>query len=313
MAEEFRNPFSILGENANGKDLEEIKADILGHPLIKEFIEKYEAVITYEMLQEGLANMAYYIRCHTQEPRIEAETVYLPSLVIRNRHIDLEHKLRPEKVALMNKHASKRRLEFSSMSEGNKQAELSNLANEMGMALAKGEAERIIAEYQDGKKVKGMWLVGSYGIGKSYLACALAKELHKKLAGVIVVPPNELVDELKGEMSRDSASGKIDKRLKQLEEVDVLILDDIGAEALSDWYVDAVLYRIVDARYKHNKLTIFTSNLTRHQYYETLKGIRGKLDQRAKDARARRVIERIIAMTNEVQALGDNKRYKPSA
>ena len=77
--------------------------------------------------------------------------------------------------------------------------------------------------------------------------------------------------------------------------------------------MDAVLYRIVDARYKHNKLTIFTSNLTRHQYYETLKGIRGKLDQRAKNARARRVIERIIAMTNEVQALGDNKRYKPSA
>ncbi len=56
----------------------------------------------------------------------------------------------------------------------------------MGMAFSKGRGWiELLAEHQDGK-ISRMWNVASGGgIGKSYLACALAKALHKKLVGVI--------------------------------------------------------------------------------------------------------------------------------
>ena len=50
-----------------------------------------------------------------------------------------------------------------------------------------------------------------------------------------------------------------DKILSEIKNVEVLILDDIGVEKISDW-VNEMLFNILDHRMKFKKITIFTSN-----------------------------------------------------
>jgi DNA replication protein DnaC len=72
----------------------------------------------------------------------------------------------------------------------------------------------------------------------------------------------------------------------------VLILDDIGAERLTD-FVAETFYLIVNGRYNKMLPTIFTSNFTI-----------GELSERVGD----RIASRIVEMCDLVELIGEDKR-----
>lgn len=309
MNNSFEQMAKLLEHGQDSERYQKTVDFIMEHDLTKEFLEKYEAVVTDDMIKRGLSNLLHYIYRMEKPPRANSERFYRPKLYIYDGEITLSEELRPEVMPLVTKAPGKRGLDLSRMSLDNQAADWASLGNEMGFMSAIGEAQRVINEYQDGKKVKGFWLVGTYGIGKSHLVCAMAKELNKKLAGVTVMPINRLLDELKAEMKSHSSSGMLEKKLEALETVDVLILDDIGAESLSDWYLNSVLFRLVDERYKSKRLTCFTSNITRKGYNDILERFKAKDGESFGKARAHRIMDRIIGLTVEVQANGQNRRH----
>lgn len=102
----------------------------------------------------------------------------------------------------------------------------------------------------------GFALVGHQGGGKSTLALCLARDLLA--AGVDV--RWEPVPALYNRLLAASREGDLEDELRRLGRFQVLILDDLGREKPSAWWVDQVLFPLVDGRYAAGKPLVATTN-----------------------------------------------------
>ena len=92
--------------------------------------------------------------------------------------------------------------------------------------------------------------------------------------------------------------------MEYLMDVDYLLLDDIGAEKVTEWSRDEILGTILQYRMNNNKVTFFTSNLSLKELELNLAGTKWEIDV----IKARRIIERIKYLSTEMQLLGENRR-----
>lgn len=118
-------------------------------------------------------------------------------------------------------------------------------------------------------------LAGPYGTGKSGLAAALAQEQLDAGGTVVYRTVAELLAEVRGApyvRRRDHGPDAVEVPPTELEviraarDVDLLVLDDWGAEALTDANearVIETLYLVIDHRVANLKPTIYTTNLSR--------------------------------------------------
>ena len=149
------------------------------------------------------------------------------------------------------------------------------------------------------KDMKGLYLHGSLGSGKSFLIYALLNEinLNKKVDFEALYFP-DLLKTLKEDW--DTYSEKMDRYSR----VPILLLDDIGAEAVSEWGRDEVLGTILQSRMNNHLTTFFTSNLTIEELEQLLSSTKSGLDK----VKARRIIERIKQLTVDMEIISNNKR-----
>lgn len=159
-----------------------------------------------------------------------------------------------------------------------------------------------IKEFLDNSKnnerVKGLYLYGNFGCGKTYILSALFNELEKRRGTCEIVYFPELLRDLKSDF--DNFGGKMD----YLKEVDYLLIDDIGAEKVTEWGRDEILGTVLQYRMNNNKTTFFTSNLSLKDLEVHLAD--SKLE--VNTIKARRIIERIKYLTDEMEILGENRR-----
>lgn len=160
-----------------------------------------------------------------------------------------------------------------------------------------------IKEYYDNydpyKSCKGLYLHGNFGTGKSFLIAALLNELKNKFGVRIeIVYFPELLRKLKEDLNL------VGDKLYYLENVDVLLLDDIGAEKVTEWGRDEILGTILQTRMNKGKHTFFTSNLTISELEKHLSITKDSEDS----VKAKRIIERIKYLTDDIELLGNNYR-----
>jgi DNA replication protein DnaC len=103
----------------------------------------------------------------------------------------------------------------------------------------------------------GGWLYvcGPCGAGKSHLAAAIANQLAMSGRGVTYASVPDLLRFVRGGIG----GGEADARLEALMHIDLLVLDDIGAEYLTVWAQEQ-LFILLNARYLADRATILTSN-----------------------------------------------------
>lgn len=101
---------------------------------------------------------------------------------------------------------------------------------------------------------------GEYGNGKSHLAAAVAHTVKDKGRTVVFQTMPELLERIR--QTFNDRNNKETERdiMRALHDCELLVLDDVGAEKLSDWVQD-VLFRIVDGRYRQKKPIMYTTNL----------------------------------------------------
>jgi primosomal protein DnaI len=166
-------------------------------------------------------------------------------------------------------------------------------------------AMKFCTTFEKGKTVRGMYLHGMMGFGKSAIAGAMTQELAKRGVDVIMVYVPDFLEELKDSFK----SGDTNDKLKAMKKVSVLILDDIGAESLSSWARDNVLGAILNDRME--KLpTVFTSNLTIRELEQHFLKAKNKNDKEDHVKSAKRVMERIEPFVDTYHVLSTNWRRK---
>ena len=102
---------------------------------------------------------------------------------------------------------------------------------------------------------------GLTGTGKTHGALAIARELVLRRPGTYAVFAEApvLLDTFKEAFAADGRTGLAAREYRPLY-CDVLIIDDLGAETGSKWE-QAELFKLINARYAANRLTIITTNL----------------------------------------------------
>ena len=153
--------------------------------------------------------------------------------------------------------------------------------------------------YEKVNTLKGLYLHGNFGSGKTFLIAALLNELKEtKNANIEIVYFPELLRNMKEDFS------SVEDKLNYLQNVDILLLDDLGAENVTAWGRDEILGTILQSR-MNNKLTTFiTSNLTIDELENHLAVTKGELDV----LKARRIIERIKQLTEDMELISVNRR-----
>ena len=106
-------------------------------------------------------------------------------------------------------------------------------------------------------------LLGSVGTGKTGLAIGVMRELFSDGIGCRFGTVPDLLDGLR---PRTGPDGRPDPTsgsagLRALTTVDVLLMDDLGAEKASEWQAET-LYKLVNTRYEEERPTIVTTNRT---------------------------------------------------
>lgn len=153
--------------------------------------------------------------------------------------------------------------------------------------------------YDISKPSKGLYLHGSFGSGKTFLIAALLNELKiEKNARIEIVYFQDLLRELKDDFD------SLDSKVRYLCSVDILLIDDIGAEKVTDWSRDEILGTILQARMNNKLTTFFTSNLNIEELEAHLALSKDSTDH----VKARRIIERIKQLTTDMELLSANRR-----
>ena len=105
--------------------------------------------------------------------------------------------------------------------------------------------------------MKGLFYMESFGVGKSYLLGAIANQFAEKGISSLIV----YVPEFLREMKQSLGDQTLNEKLEAVKNANILMLDDIGAEAMSSWTRDEILGSIMQFRMQEQLPTFFSSNL----------------------------------------------------
>lgn len=150
------------------------------------------------------------------------------------------------------------------------------------------------------KQAQGLFIVGSFGVGKTFLLGALANYLVSRNVAVTMLHYPSFASDIKASI-RDNTTQQV---LQKVKSVDVLMIDDIGAESNSVWLRDEVLSVILEYRMKEALATFFTSN-------GSIANLESHLTQSRESVeplKAKRLMERVNFLAKEIHLTGDNRR-----
>jgi primosomal protein DnaI len=152
-----------------------------------------------------------------------------------------------------------------------------------------------------GLQRKGLFLLGAYGVGKTFLMCYMLHELAQEgYTGAILYMP-EFIEDMKLNMHEPQ---KQRETLELLKQTDILVFDDIGAEMMSAWARDHILASVLNYR-MDRKPTFYTSNYTLNELEDHFSFTARDGEDRG---RGQRLMERIRPFVDIVKVEGKNKR-----
>jgi DNA replication protein DnaC len=106
----------------------------------------------------------------------------------------------------------------------------------------------------------GLVFVGTYGTGKTHLACSIAQEIMKKGYSALYVNTSDVIEKITATWGVIDGGEKKQQAMNYFINPDLLILDEIGLQHGSE-AEKVELSKIINKRYLQLKPTILISNL----------------------------------------------------
>ena len=137
---------------------------------------------------------------------------------------------------------------------------------------------------------RGLWFMGRVGTGKTTLAMLVSKAALEAGRTVAIYSLPRLLNEIRDTHRAERSHVDL---LDRLTAVDLLHVDDVGAERTTDWVLEE-LYSIVNARYEEQRSMVITTNI---------------LDREALcEQISERSVSRLTEMCDELPLDGDDRR-----
>ena len=157
-----------------------------------------------------------------------------------------------------NMEARKMRQFFDDNSLINESLQNATLENYNPTTAELAKAKQQITEYINNYDGTGNLLLhGNYGTGKSHLSISVTKKLMEKGYSCLFLSLPKLFTKIRDTYNDSNITE--DKLLEYIQQVDLLVLDDLGAEQKTEWAISK-LFEVMDSR--AGKSTIYTTNLS---------------------------------------------------
>ncbi len=140
---------------------------------------------------------------------------------------------------------------------------------------------------------RGLWFMGPVGTGKTTLAMLVSKAAIKAGRSVAIYSLPRLLNEIRDTHRAERSHVAL---LDRLTAVDLLHIDDVGAERSTDWVLEE-LYSIVNGRYEDERSMVITTNIDNREALC--------------DQITARTVSRLTEMCDELPVLGYDHRMDP--
>ncbi|PLT32320.1 primosomal protein DnaI [Bacillus sp. V5-8f] len=304
-----------LNKLSNNSDFqrryEHLRNQVMNDQQIRLFLNENSSRITKEMVEKSLMKLYEFSSqsknckvCPGLDGCINMMQGYHPKLVIQGNSIDLQYEVCPRKRIDDQKRTHEKLIQSLYIPKDILSASLRDFyqnGTTGGRREAIEKATSFVEGYVQGKKEKGLYLYGSFGVGKTYLLGAIANKLADKQISSLIIYVPDFIREIKSAISDNTLNDKIDMAKK----APILMLDDFGAETVSSWARDEVMGPILQFRMLEDLPTFFTSNfdfdgLQNHLTFSQ----RGEKEE----VKAARIMERIKYLAEPLRLSGENRR-----
>jgi len=200
--------------------------------------------------------------------------------------------------------------------------------NKKALEKAKEFAEKFL---NNNEKLKGIYFFGPVGVGKTHLSVSILRHIAEKTVERAYNELKNIVDNQPEFDQKETLKNALDSWLqvnvyftttqeyirklmslfgdkKQIEfserviSTELLVVDDLGTETLSNWSLEEIFY-VISYRYERGLPTIFTSNYDLADLY-------GKYIKKLPPIEIEKMLSRIKGFTEGVKIIGEDKRKK---
>lgn len=280
--------------------------EVLQDKEVVAFINEHKDELTTDAVERNAANLYEFVLEKEKARKGEGQLMpgFNPQLIISNRQIEVTYVPSKDYLREQSQLALKKRINSVHMPKDIKEATFSGFEQTHGRREALDRSVQFVEHLVSNpdKFHKGLYLHGAFGVGKTYLLGAIAHELSTfGIASTLVHFPT-FASEMRGSV----ANNTVTEKLNAYQSVEILMLDDIGAENNTSWMRDDVLGVILQYRMQNELPTLFSSNFNLKQI-ET-EHFRFGSDGADEILKAKRIMERIRFLADEVEVSGINRR-----
>lgn len=140
---------------------------------------------------------------------------------------------------------------------------------------------------------RGLWLFGDTGTGKTTLAMLVSKLALESGRSVAIYSLPKLLAHIRRTYDSEPGGDSYLAFFERLTSVDLLHIDDLGAEKRSDWVLEQ-LYALINERYEAQRSVLVTTNLPHEELEEQI---------------GSRTVSRLSQICDEVPLFGSDRRY----
>ena len=292
----------VLKRQPSRFQYQDLVRQIVKDPDVAAFIQKES--LSQEELNRSISKFNQYITERDKFLRGDTDYIargYKPILVMNHGYADVSYEETPELIAAEKEAAIKKRLNLINFPSSLKNVSFLDVyRDDVRRLTVLNRMIKFVNAYPN--DLKGLYLYGDFGVGKSFMVAALAHDLSEKrgVSSTLLHYPSFVID-----VKNAIGDGNVKTLVDEIKLAEVLILDDIGAEQSTAWVRDEILQVILQYRMQEDLPTFFTSNFN----FEDLEKhfAKGK-NGNDETWEARRVMERIRYLAEETRLEGENRR-----
>jgi DNA replication protein DnaC len=171
---------------------------------------------------------------------------------------------------------------------------VSDMARDLQTKAAVGAVRSFVDDLEAGLGAgRGLWIFGDTGTGKTTLAMLVSKMALEAGHSVAIYSLPKLLAHIRRTYDSEPGGDSYLAFFERLTSVDLLHIDDLGAEKRSDWVLEQ-LYALINERYEAQRSVLVTTNLPHEELEEQI---------------GSRTVSRLSQICDEVPLFGDDRRY----